>query len=298
MSLAGWMRWIGVCCIGAAVISLIIYAARSNDHDAVRLVVGSTWSRTLETTPQPSTSSSSAIGPSVGKKISSGWNSMTVGDNLGEIFNAARKSPDPEFRHAALRIASFCGVLPTEPMDAEAAALVESSPDRQKRLMVAVDSARQSLASFCRSGSSDAYMEDIRAKRVAIDGVSMNFRRGPKASDSTSLNQWETTILASPEAFPIGLDGWLEANLPKLLPSRISQNKKLVQAITNDLYGKFLSGSPEGGIRSLYQCAILLSCAIGDDLTSDQRQEVETFSQEIEAKIRQQRWGDLVPSSK
>ncbi|SEL83657.1 hypothetical protein SAMN05216359_1191 [Roseateles sp. YR242] len=296
MSLGGW-RWIGICGVAASFFALVIYMT-SIEHNAVRLADRSERGHTLVTSPQPSGPSLRTAESSVNRKVPSGWNSMAVNDNLGEIYDAARNFPDSEFRHAALRIASFCGVLPTTPMDIETAAVVESNPNRQKRLMVEVDAARQRLAAFCRSGSSDAYMDDIREKRVVIDGVSMKFRRGPKVSDGTSPNQWETTVLANPEAFPIGLDGWLETNLPKLLPSRISENKKLTQAIAEDLYGKFLGESPDGGVRSLYQCAILLNCPNSDDLTQDQWQEVEALSLEIEAKIRQQRWGDLATTSK
>ncbi|WP_092945304.1 hypothetical protein [Roseateles sp. YR242] len=180
-------------------------------------------------------------------------------------------------------------------MDPKAAALHVENEGRRKALTDRVNAARQRLTAFCHTGDSESYIEDARAKRISIESPSMKFQAGARRPSDLKLDQWGTTVLSSPQAYPAGLDIWLQSILPRILPSEIAENSQQLQAVRDGLYQRLLGNSSEGAIRVLAKCAISIQCGIEDPLTVEQSAEVATAVSEIEQRIRQQRWAELAP---
>lgn len=299
MRLRSWgLRLVGAALL-ATLVTILAWILWPEERETVKLSQRTDESHVVAIPPASIVESKNSSTGTVGAahRAAKRWYLQTASDRLDEIFLSARSSTDVEERYAALKIASICQTLPKDVPSEKAAAVFEDDVARRKVLIEQVSVARATLREFCAEGDSDAYLADVREKRVAVNGPSSAISRQSRSSNA-KLDQWGTLILSNPQEYSAGFEVWLEIGVPRILPDQMRQDPRLVQAVRTQLYQSFLGPSPEDSIRTLHRCAVSFRCDEGVNLTSEQKLAVNASAMEIERRIRQQRWDELAPGGR
>jgi hypothetical protein len=224
------------------------------------------------------------------------WTNVKGATALSQVFDEARTSGNPEQVYTALRLASICLTVPKEDLDRDTAMLYEGDPSRQRRLIDAVSSARQQLTSFCQTGDSAAFSEGVRLKAISAEGASLKAKYSQRERADGPLNQWETMILANPQAYPLGIDTWLQTNIKSLMGDGAQvADLTLRNAVAEEVYTRLIGPSSPDSIRQLSKCAVKFDCSAMKEPTDQQSEEVTKLASDIEGKIRRQEWTGLAP---
>ncbi len=161
-----------------------------------------------------------------------------------------------------------------------------------ERLAAEVLETHQGLVRLCRGAASDAYLEAVRKKQIAIDRMYRR-PRSALAGSSAETRSWEQVALSNPAQYPLALDDWLSAHLGELTPPEWKGRPAFTYAL-HQLLMQNLTGRPSGqGFRELHDCAQRHLCPSRLRLSEVERQQVQQEADRLEALIRQQRWNAL-----
>ena len=172
------------------------------------------------------------------------------------------------------------------------ATVYDSGVDPQAILREVKRSSAQ-LKAYCDGVDFNSYMVQMRGnpmiRQLRVSPSSMVTSRD-RERNYESYVQAVTQVLASPEAFSIGLDIWLRYRLDENLPTGNALNAAQRIFIEESLFQNLSGAGGAGDVRQAGRCVTLLICTKALPLSEHQRRIALAEISRLETTIRSQRW--------
>lgn len=238
----------------------------------------------------PTGTASRELGPSPQSYVH-----ITTDSRLDALMEAASRSGDPDLKAGARWAALICvsmqgdSALPTQ---AEMRAVLTEDID-YAQLEREVANARQQLATFCSTGHVDA--ASLKSSRAG-SGLEAGYRYQPfkRAQDQgISARPWDVVFLSNPAQYPYGVQRVLEHRLKFLVPPEVADSDVALRWVGRTLV-EHLTGVPlTSQIETARLCWRNWICPARQQPSPEQMAWLSQIEQDLEQRIRQQRWAEL-----
>jgi hypothetical protein len=254
--------------------------------------------RAAATAPQAEAapaSAKAAAGP--GAASQPAWSSLNATRTLQDLYDASLRSADPEVRAIGVAVAAMCVSIAADTSTASASSLaaqVRFANDPRAdtaRIAAEAQAAHAEFTRACRTGDTAAFLAAVGQDPSAMQAASMRLNLAP--SGTPAFREAARQVLAAPADHPLGVDRWLEREVPARLAG--AALSPLQQRLVRETAYRALTGDRnEASLPRLYRCATTRLCPASlAALTAEERGAAEQAATGLEQAVRQGRWAAL-----
>ena len=226
------------------------------------------------------------------------WSSVNATRTLQDLYDASLRSANLEVRAIGVTVAAMCVGIAADTSTARASSLaaqVRFANDPRAdiaRIAAEAQAAHAEITRACRTGDTTAFLAASGQDPSAMQAASMRLNLAPPGTPD--YRQAARQVLAAPADHPLGVDRWLEREVPARLASA-EPLSPLQQRLVRDVAYRALTGDRnEASLPRLYRCATTRLCPASlAALTAPERQAAEQAARALEQAVRQGRWAEL-----
>ncbi|MFM7531056.1 MAG: hypothetical protein ACKO5J_00930 [Rubrivivax sp.] len=226
------------------------------------------------------------------------WSSLGPTGLLQRLYDESLRSANPEVRAIGAVVAGMCQTLATDTSTAGASSLaaqVRFANDPRAdmaRVAVQAQSAHAEFTRVCRTGDTAAFLAANEQAPVAMQSASMRLSVSP--AGSPDFRQAARQVLAAPADHPLGVDRWLEKEVPARLEGGPPLSPLQLRLVRDEAYRALTGDRNEASLPRLFRCATARLCAESFAVLSPpERAAAMQAAQGLEQAVRQGRWAAL-----
>jgi hypothetical protein len=229
------------------------------------------------------------------------WHRLGTDLPVASLAVQAVRSDNLDDRAAVVHWLSWCSAVNTssaEPTDRQRAMAEWAAGDGVDvdRLLDEARAARLRLRPLCDAGAL-AVLVDSGVLREPVGSAAASPSRalmiGEALRNPERYAQAAQQVLARPQAYPLGLDLWLQQQLRHNLPAGVDWSPAQRRHVHAQLLDRLAGPADPRGLRALAQCATAYDCPASRMLGREARAQADHAADQLEALIRQQRWDEL-----
>ena len=227
-----------------------------------------------------------------------GWSSLGAAGTLQDLYDASLRSPEPEVRAIGVVVAGMCVTIATDTSTAGAsnlAAQVRFANDPRAdtaRIAAEAQAAHAEFSRICRTGDTAAFLAATGQAPAAMQAASMRLNLAPAGSED--FRRAAREVLAAPAHHPLGVDRWLEREVPARLEDVPPLSPLQQRLVREETYRALTGDRNEASLPRLFRCATARLCpgsfAV---LTPPERAAALQAAAGLEQAVRQGRWAAL-----
>ena len=226
------------------------------------------------------------------------WSNLGPGGTLQDLYEASLRSADPEVRAMGVVVAGMCVSIATDTSTAGAsnlAAQVRFANDPRADTARIAEQAQAAHAEFtriCRTGDTSAFLAANGQAPSAMQAASMRLNLSPAGSPDYVRAARE--VLAAPADHPLGVDRWLEREVPARLEGAPALSLLQQRLVREEAYRALTGDRHEGSLPRLFRCATARLCPESFAvLTPPERAAARQAATALEQAVRKGRWAAL-----
>lgn len=225
------------------------------------------------------------------------WSSLNATRTLQDLYDASLRSADLEVRAIGVAVAGMCVAIAGDTSAAGASSLaaqVRFANDPRAdtaRIAAEAQAAHAEFTRACRTGDTAAFLAATGKDPSAMQAASMRLNLAP--AGTPAFREAARQVLAAPADHPLGVDRWLEREVPARLAG--APLTPLQQRLVREEVYRALTGDRnEASLPRLFRCATTRLCpgslAV---LSAPERDAAQQAAAGLEQAVRQGRWAAL-----
>lgn len=226
------------------------------------------------------------------------WSSLGPGGTLQDLYDASLRSAEPEVRAIGVVVAGMCVSIASDTSTAGASNLsaqVRFANDPRAdtaRIAAEAQAAHAEFTRICRTGDTSAFLAATGQAPSAMQAASMRLNLAP--AGSREFRQAAREVLAAPADHPLGVDRWLEREVPARLEGTPPLSLLQQRLVREEAYRALTGDRNETSLPRLFRCATARLCpgsfAV---LTPPERSAARQAATALEQAVREGRWAAL-----
>jgi hypothetical protein len=226
------------------------------------------------------------------------WSSLNATRTLQDLYDASLRSANLEVRAIGVAVAAMCVGIAADTSTARASSLaaqVRFANDPRAdaaRIATEAQAAHAEFTRACRTGDTTAFLAASGKDPSAMQAASMRLNLAP--TGSPAFREAARQVLAAPADHPLGVDRWLEREVPARLAGAAPLSPLQQRLVRETAYRALTGDRNEASLPRLYRCATTRLCPASlAALTEPERQAAEEAASALEKAVRQGRWAEL-----
>lgn len=226
------------------------------------------------------------------------WSSVNATRTLQDLYDASLRSNEPEVRAIGVAVAAMCVSIAADTSTARASSLaaqVRFANDPRAdapRIAAQAQAAHAEFTRACRTGDTTAFLAAVGQDPSAMQAASMRLNQAPPGSPA--FREAARQVLAAPPDHPLGVDRWLEREVPARLAGGPPLSPLQQRLVREEAYRALTGDRNEASLPRLYRCATTRLCpASFEVLTPPERDAAVQAAAALEQAVRQGRWATL-----
>ena len=215
---------------------------------------------------------------------------------IAQVIDQARQSKDIDLQAAVAYAHGICMAIQTPPETSleDLKLLLQGLQGADyEQLQREMRAALGALQRFCSSGLGQDYVPLFRRKEIRRFDPYQDPPAKGRVVNPPDRRQWDAVFLGSPEQYPFGVELWMERSLKSLIPAEMAADEAAVEWLRRDLLQRLTHSAVDDQIGSHYACLYRWVCPMRLQFAPSDLAELRQVAQDLELRIRQQRWDQL-----
>ena len=192
------------------------------------------------------------------------WSTVGTTGTLQDLYDASLRSAEPEVRAIGVAVAGMCVSIATDTSTVGAsnlAAQVRFANDPRAdtaRIAAEAQAAHAEVTRICRTGDTAAFLAATGQAPAAMQAASMRLNLTPPGSPD--FRQAARQVLAAPADHPLGVDRWLEREVPARLEGAPPLTALQQRLVREEAYRALTGDRNDTSLPRLFRCATARLC--------------------------------------